>query len=103
MQGCKEHEGRLNILRFPEVVRKTGISRTGVYEKIRAGTFPEPILLGARAVGFVESEVDDFIESLIKNSRFSTKDGLRADMSVQDLGQNAQGAKPIYSLQGKYK
>lgn len=57
----------MRILRFPDVVRKTGISRTGVYEKIRSGEFPEPISLGERAVGFVEGEVDSYLTNLMSH------------------------------------
>ena len=56
----------LRILRFPEVVRKTGISRTGVYEKLRTGEFPEPVSLGERAIGFVEGEVDCYLSTLMR-------------------------------------
>lgn len=53
------------ILRFPEVVNKTGLSRSTVYGRIRSGDFPAPVPLGAgRAVGFIEQEVDGWIDGL---------------------------------------
>lgn len=53
------------ILRFPEVVTRTGLSRSSVYGRIKAGDFPAPVPLGeGRAVGFIEREVSQWIESL---------------------------------------
>ena len=52
------------ILRLPEVIARTGLSRTNVYRRIAAGTFPAPVALGPRAVGWRESDVIEWIESL---------------------------------------
>lgn len=53
------------ILRFPEVVSRTGLSRASVYGRIRSGDFPAPVPLGdGRAVGFIEREVSQWIEAL---------------------------------------
>lgn len=53
------------ILRFPDVVIKTGLSRSTVYGRIKAGDFPAPIPLGdGRAVGFLEREVHRWINSM---------------------------------------
>lgn len=58
-----------SILRLPGVKAKTGLSRSTIYDKIQNGEFPEPIQLGARAVGWVESEIDQWLEQLIQASR----------------------------------
>jgi prophage regulatory protein len=50
------------ILKLPEVMEKTKLARPSVYRHIKAGTFPAPINLGERAVGWVESEIDAWIE-----------------------------------------
>lgn len=55
------------ILRLPDTVKKTGLSKSGIYQRIRARTFPQPVRLGARAVGFVEREVDAFLSELMAN------------------------------------
>lgn len=58
------------IIRLPEVKRRTGLSRSSVYAKISRGPyrvcdrdslFPKPIPLGARAVGWLESEIDAWV------------------------------------------
>jgi prophage regulatory protein len=59
----------VRILRFAEVVRKTGLSRSSIYQRLRAGDFPASVELGPRAVGFVETEVDDYLRRLIKRVR----------------------------------
>lgn len=51
------------ILRLPVVLEMTGLSRTTIWRQVKAGTFPGPIKLGARAVGWLRSEVEDWIQS----------------------------------------
>ncbi len=58
-----------SILRLPAVKARTGLSRSSVYLKISQGIFPKPISLGVRAVGWLESEVDAWLEQLINQSR----------------------------------
>lgn len=59
----------LRILRFPEVVRKTGYSRSSIQMRVRSGQFPKPIAIGPRAVGFVEHEVTGWLKKQINASR----------------------------------
>ena len=44
-------------LRFPQVRERTGLSRTTIHRLIKAGDFPAPKSLGARAVGWQVSAV----------------------------------------------
>ena len=53
------------ILKRPTVQTRTGISRSGIYQKIANGEFPRPISLGPRAVGWLESSIDEWIQSRI--------------------------------------
>ena len=53
------------IKRRPEVEAKTGLSRSSIYEKMKNGTFPKPVKLGPRAVGWLETEVDAWIKERI--------------------------------------
>ena len=52
------------ILRLPAVIERTGLSRSSLYLKLSAGKFPRPVSLGARAIGFLASEIDEWIASL---------------------------------------
>ena len=45
------------MLRFPTVKARTGLSRSTIYLRISRGTFPAPVSLGGRAVGWIEAEV----------------------------------------------
>lgn len=51
------------ILRRPEVEKKTGLSRSTIYANIHAGTFPSPVRIGKRAVGWRETDIEEFIRS----------------------------------------
>jgi prophage regulatory protein len=57
------------ILRLPNVRARTGLSRSTIYLRVAQGTFPPPVSLGSRAVGWIESEVQLWLEQQIKASR----------------------------------
>lgn len=49
------------IIRLPQVQARTGLSRTSIYDFVKRGSFPPPVALGVRAVGWLESSVDAWI------------------------------------------
>lgn len=57
------------ILRLPEVKARTGLSRSTIYLRINQENFPRPVSLGGRAVGWIESEIEAWLETQIQNSR----------------------------------
>ena len=57
------------ILRRKQVEARIGLKRSTLYSKIAAGEFPAPIRLGARAVGWIESEVISWLNGRITESR----------------------------------
>jgi len=57
------------ILRLPTVKARTGLSRSTIYLRISEGRFPRPVSLGGRAVGWVESEINDWLNQQIEHSR----------------------------------
>lgn len=59
------------ILRLPTVKARTGLSRSTIYQHVADGSFPRPVSLGARAVGWVESDIDGWIFRKITESRAS--------------------------------
>ena len=63
------------ILRLPAVQATTGLSRSTIYARVSEGTFPKPISLGDRAVGWVEAEVADWINQQITTSRAAPAKG----------------------------
>ncbi len=57
------------ILRLPTVKARTGLSRSTIYLRISEGRFPKPISLGSRAVGWIEAEINDWLNQQIEASR----------------------------------
>ena len=57
------------ILRLPAVKAVTGLSRSTIYLRISEGRFPKPVSLGDRAVGWIEAEVQEWLEQQIAASR----------------------------------
>ena len=63
-------QGAVSILRRKQVEQKTGLARSTIYDRMKAGVFPKPIQLGnSRVVGWIESEVDEWLSSCAQQSR----------------------------------
>jgi prophage regulatory protein len=60
---------QIKIIRRKAVEAITGLGRSTIYAMMHDGKFPKPIQLSARAVGWVESEVADFLRQRIEASR----------------------------------
>ena len=54
------------ILRLPEIKLLTGLSRSSIYNYIATEAFPEPVRLGPRAVGWLETEVEKWVAARAK-------------------------------------
>lgn len=63
------------IQRLPLVRYRTGQSRTSIYKAVKEGTFPSPIKLGARSIGWLESDITKWIESRAAASKNRAKGG----------------------------
>ena len=61
------------ILRLPQVREYTGLSRSTIYALIQEKKLKAPIRLGARAVGWLKSDVEEFLAERIKASRPDSK------------------------------
>lgn len=57
------------ILRRKQVEARTGLARSTIYELVRANTFPTPIKLGGKSVGWIESEISAWLKARISESR----------------------------------
>ncbi len=56
------------LLRLPAVKARTGLSRSTIYLRMSRGEFPKQISLGgARAVGWLESEINSEIDSWVES------------------------------------
>ena len=51
------------MLRPTEVMERTGLSRTTLWRRVRAGTFPSPVELGTNAIGWPASAITTWLEN----------------------------------------
>ncbi len=86
------------FLRLPEVMERTGLSRSTIYVRVAAGSFPRPVALGGRAVGWIEAEVEEWVAERIAESRFEdARAGERVDAApgIPVTRRRAAEARPI--------
>ncbi|MDI6539436.1 AlpA family transcriptional regulator [Pantoea ananatis] len=57
------------LIRMHEVLNRTGFCRAWIYRLIKQKRFPEPIKVGERAIAFLESEIDSWIDNLVNSTR----------------------------------
>ena len=50
-----------SILRLQSVKQRCGLSRTAIYDAIKRGEFPAQVEIGLRTVGWLESDIDQWI------------------------------------------
>lgn len=77
---AKQIQAALTILRRKQVETRTGLSRSSIYAKLRRNpkrpadfdpTFPRPVSVGAKAVGWIEAEIEEWIAAQIQKSRMA--------------------------------
>ena len=60
----------ITILRRRQVEARTGLGRSTIYSRMKEDpAFPRPVSIGARAVGWLEHEVDEWLAAQIQKSR----------------------------------
>lgn len=57
------------IVRLPSVMEVTGLSRSTIYKMISEQRFPTSVRLGQRSVGWLETDIAEWVESRITSSR----------------------------------
>ncbi|AOX99696.1 AlpA family transcriptional regulator [Jeongeupia sp. USM3] len=57
----------MKIIRVKQVIETTGLARSTIYKYIADGIFPKPIQLGARSVGWVEGEIQSWLEKRVQS------------------------------------
>lgn len=67
---AEQIQSALSILRRRQVEKRIGLTRSPLYARIKAGTFPKPVQLGnGRAVGWIEAEIEAWLAEQILKSR----------------------------------
>lgn len=62
------------VIRLPAVIRMTGLSRSTIYLHMSKGFFPQSVSLGERAVGWVESQIDQWLDERIAASKVANNE-----------------------------
>lgn len=63
------------IIDLARVTAKTTLGRSTVYAYMKAGKFPAPVQVSARRVGWVESEVDAWVEARVESREAKPAEG----------------------------
>ena len=61
--------GTIHVLRLPQVCKMTGLSRSSVYQMEADQLFPSRVRIGARSVGWIESEVQSWLRQKVESGR----------------------------------
>jgi len=85
------------ILRFKEVLHRTGLKKTMFYDLIKKRKFPEQVSLGARAVGWLEHQVDEWI----RNRHSAKRRPERPSQTVSDRTEMPPAKHPPSRSAGK--
>lgn len=57
------------VLTLPEVLERTKISRSALYNMMGSGEFPRPFKLGGRKNGWSDKQIDQWIEERVSESQ----------------------------------
>lgn len=69
MRHLQTLPAKLAIERLPVVMARTGRSRPSIYLDMKKGVFPQCFKVGIRAVGWLSSYIDAWIESRVQAGR----------------------------------
>ncbi len=58
-----------SLIRLNKVISITGLSKSSIYEMMSKGYFPKNVRIGKRAVGWIDVEIYNWIETKISLSR----------------------------------
>ncbi len=56
------------FIRMPELMKILGVSRSSVWNYCKSGNFPQPHKISPRLVGWLESDVQSWIETRAKGA-----------------------------------
>ena len=59
----------ITILRLPKVIERVGFARSSIYAFISSGKFPAPIKIGPRAVGWLDKDIDAWIDTCVEQTK----------------------------------
>ena len=79
-----------SVDRLSQAKHLTGLRKSSIYNKIRERTFPTQVRLGTRAVGWLRSDIDEWIAKTILASS-------QTGLASEDLfhGENRRDKRPV--------
>jgi prophage regulatory protein len=69
-EKAAEDEQNDSIMRLPEVIRRTGRCRSGIYEDMSADRFPRSRKLGKRAIGWSRRDIQTYIRITLAGGEY---------------------------------
>ncbi|MBL4682452.1 MAG: AlpA family transcriptional regulator [Pseudomonadales bacterium] len=63
------------MLRLPSVIELTGLSRSSIYLRMKNDGFPQSISLGDRAVAWLESDIEEWLEEKVSTAKSAQREG----------------------------
>ena len=57
------------LIRIKEVIKRTGLAKSTVWDKVKKNEFPKPIKLSQRVTVWIEDEINFYINTAIKKNR----------------------------------
>lgn len=60
-----EVQKKLRLIRLPEVINRVGLKRSAIYQRMSEGRFPRSRSMGSRCTVWVESEIDEWLNSVV--------------------------------------
>jgi prophage regulatory protein len=69
----QDNRTHFTALRLPQVIRRTGLSRASIYAQIAKGKFPAQVPLLDRSVGWIETEIDDWLRDRVARRTLCVK------------------------------
>ncbi len=64
-----------NLMRLPEVMKRTGFGRSQIYRLVNQGEFPKQIQISSGSVAWLESELEAWMKERIRLSRNNNTPG----------------------------
>lgn len=61
------------FMRIDEVKSVTGLGRNTIYTRIREGTFPRQVRLGPHSVAWLQSDISEWMASVVSSSSSQSK------------------------------
>ncbi|WP_270804801.1 helix-turn-helix transcriptional regulator [Aeromonas sp. QDB66] len=61
----RRFDSELRFIRIREAIKKTGLSKSSIYDLMAQGLFPQTVRLSCRSVAFIEAEIDAWMAERI--------------------------------------